>query len=109
MAMSRYFGARLLTTLGPMRISPPVMFSNPAIMRSNVDLPQPDGPTRITNSPSWMSIDTPWITGVAPKALRTSLISTDAIPCPIPDLIRRYERNDAIGDTRTARFAVKNR
>src|SRR5215217_2267281 len=63
----------------PMRISPPEMFSSPAIMRKSVDFPQPDGPTRMTNSPSSMSIETPWMTCVAPKALRTSSISTDAI------------------------------
>ncbi len=31
------------------------MSSRPAIIRSAVDLPQPDGPTRIMNSPSLMS------------------------------------------------------
>ncbi len=52
MAMSRSFGGTALTTRDPIRISPAVMFSRPAIMRSRVDFPQPDGPTRITNSPS---------------------------------------------------------
>ena len=55
MAMSRSFGGTLLTTRSPMRISPAVMFSSPAIMRSSVDLPQPDGPTSTTNSPSSIS------------------------------------------------------
>lgn len=32
--------------------SPAVIFSSPAIMRSKVDLPQPDGPTKTTNSRS---------------------------------------------------------
>ena len=50
--MSRSFGALSLTTLSPIRSSPPVMSSSPAIIRSAVDLPQPEGPTRITNSPS---------------------------------------------------------
>ena len=50
--MSRSFGGTLLTTRSPMRISPEVMFSRPAIIRSRVDLPQPDGPTSTTNSPS---------------------------------------------------------
>src|SRR5262245_43539674 len=62
-----------------MRISPAVMFSSPAIMRSKVDLPQPDGPTRTTNSPSPIEISTPWMTLVGPKALRTSRIATEAI------------------------------
>ena len=29
-------------------------------MRSSVDFPQPEGPTRITNSPSLMSTETPF-------------------------------------------------
>src|SRR6266571_2058772 len=53
--MSRSLGVMLLTTLPPIRSSPEVMSSSPAIMLSVVDLPQPDGPTRITNSPSAMS------------------------------------------------------
>jgi hypothetical protein len=52
MAMSRSFGARSLTTSPPIRSSPSEMSSSPAIILSAVDLPQPDGPTRITNSPS---------------------------------------------------------
>ena len=36
------------------RISPPVAATNPPIMCSNVDLPQPLGPIRETNSPSPM-------------------------------------------------------
>lgn len=35
--------------------SPSVMSSRPAIMRSTVDLPQPDGPSSTTNSPGSMS------------------------------------------------------
>src|SRR6186713_410902 len=62
-----------------MRISPAVMFSSPAIMRSSVDLPQPDGPTNTTNSPSLMLTDTPWMTAVEPNDLRTSRMTTDAM------------------------------
>src|SRR3954463_16706484 len=43
----------------PMRISPLVMSSSPAIIRSVVDLPQPDGPTRTTNSLSAISRSMP--------------------------------------------------
>ena len=50
MAMSRSFGGTSLTTWSSMAISPSVMSSRPAIMRSVVDLPQPDGPTSTTNS-----------------------------------------------------------
>ncbi len=59
MAMSRSLGSRLLTTRSPIVISPEVMLSSPATMRSNVDLPQPEGPRMTMNSPSLISIDTP--------------------------------------------------
>jgi hypothetical protein len=55
MAMSRSLGASWLTTRPPMRSSPSVMSSSPAIMFRQVDFPEPDGPTRIMNSPSPMS------------------------------------------------------
>src|ERR1700730_18373230 len=55
MAMSRSLGALLLTTVPPMSTLPSVMSSRPAIMLRVVDLPQPDGPTRMTNSPSAIS------------------------------------------------------
>src|SRR6476659_8043002 len=99
MATSRSFGGTLLTTRSPMRISPPVMFSSPAIMRSKVDLPQPDGPTSTTNSPSPMSTLTPWITSTAPKALRTSLMATGANVFLLPVLVLvggRYRAPDPL-------------
>ena len=46
--------------------SPPVIGSSPAIMRSSVDLPQPDGPTKTVNSPGSMVRSTPWITSMSP-------------------------------------------
>ena len=52
MAMSRSIAATPLTTRSSMRISPLVIDSSPAIMRSVVDLPQPEGPSRTMNSPS---------------------------------------------------------
>ena len=42
--MSRSFGGTSLTTRPPIAISPSVISSSPAIIRSRVDLPQPDGP-----------------------------------------------------------------
>src|SRR3982750_4874926 len=53
--MSRSFGARSLTTSPPIFRSPSEMSSSPAIIRSAVDFPQPDGPTRIISSPSRIS------------------------------------------------------
>ena len=65
-AMSRSFDSISLTILPSIAIVPPVISSRPASIRSNVDLPQPDGPTSTTNSPSWMSKPMPWMTLVAP-------------------------------------------
>ena len=52
MAMSRAFGGRSLTTFLADPHVPGVMSSSPAIIRSADVLPQPDGPTKTTNSPS---------------------------------------------------------
>src|SRR5262245_42740136 len=99
MATSRSFGGTLLTMRSPMRISPAVMFSSPAIIRSNVDLPHPEGPTRTTNSPSRIEMSTPWITAVAPKAFRTSRIATEAIRSSrgCPGSLSRYFSSIAAG------------
>src|SRR5690606_30159463 len=53
------------------RRSPAVISSSPAIMRSSVDLPQPDGPTKTTNSPSAMSRSTPLMISTEPNLLRS--------------------------------------
>ena len=66
MAMLRSRGVMPLTTLPPIAISPSVISSRPAIIRSSVDFPQPDGPTRATNSPSSISSEMPWMTSTAP-------------------------------------------
>ena len=66
MAMSRARGSRSFTTRPAIAIVPEVIASRPATMRSSVDLPQPEGPTMTMNSPSAMSIETPWMTSVRP-------------------------------------------
>src|SRR3954462_2749208 len=80
--MSRSLGWTLLTTRSPIEMVPDVMFSRPASMRSRVDLPQPEGPTRTTNSPSSIGIDTPCRTSKLPNDLRTSPVWTDDIQHP---------------------------
>ena len=40
--------------------------SRPAIMRSSVDLPQPEGPTKTANSPGSIVRSMPWMTGTVP-------------------------------------------
>ncbi|CAB5149071.1 unannotated protein [freshwater metagenome] len=51
-AISRSLGATFVTSLSPIRIEPVSISSSPANIRSDVDLPQPDGPTSTKNSPS---------------------------------------------------------
>ena len=65
--MSRSFDSTSLTTLPSIAIVPPVISSRPASIRRSVDLPQPDGPTSTTNSPSLMSKLIPCRTLVVPK------------------------------------------
>src|SRR6478736_5771981 len=75
MAMSRSLGALLLTTWPPMRNSPVEMSSSPAIMLSVVDFPQPDGPTRMMNSPSAMVMSTS-LTALAPSGYSLVTLSS---------------------------------
>src|SRR5512132_2549174 len=77
--MSRSFGGRSLTTRSPITISPPVISSSPATMRRVVDLPQPEGPTRTTNSLSRMLRFTSLTACTSSYFLFRSFISTWAI------------------------------
>src|SRR3954453_21495098 len=63
-----------------MIMSPLVMSSRPTIIRRRVDLPHPDGPTRIMNSPSAMSRLTSFTAGnPSPYCLTMLLISMEAM------------------------------
>ncbi len=53
--MSRSLDGTPVMLLPPISMAPSSMSSSPASMRSAVLLPEPDGPTRTTNSPSEMS------------------------------------------------------
>src|SRR2546426_5504655 len=77
--MSRSLASRSLTTRPSMWISPPEISSRPASMRSKVDLPQPDGPTSTTNSPSSMSKPMPWMTLTLPYAFSILRKESDAM------------------------------
>ena len=46
---------------------PPSMLSSPAISRSSVDLPQPEGPTKTMNSPWLMVRSMPLMARCSPK------------------------------------------
>ena len=80
MAMSRSRGERCVTLRPAMVIAPEVAVSSPATRRSAVVLPQPEGPTRIMNSPSGMSSDSSLTASVAPgNSLVTFWKDTSAI------------------------------
>src|SRR5208337_4930110 len=79
MAMSRFDGCRSLTTWPPIRISPELIDSSPAMVLSNVDLPQPDGPTSTRKPPCSSEMSMPLRISTAPKRLRRALISRVAI------------------------------
>src|SRR3954470_5957610 len=81
--MLRSIGCMSLTTRPPMRISPSVSSSRPAVRRRTVVLPEPDGPTSTSSSPSSISRSTP-STATAPpgKTLVTPWSVTSAISAP---------------------------
>ena len=56
----------VFTTFESIKISPLVIFSNPAIILSKVDFPQPEGPTNTQNSPLLIKRSTPWTTSKLP-------------------------------------------
>ena len=60
-----------LTGCPAIEMAPLVTSSRPAMTRSRVDLPHPDGPTKTTSSPSPISRSIPLRTSVVPKALVT--------------------------------------
>src|SRR5580692_2530665 len=95
--MSRSLGWTLLTTRSPIEIVPEVMFSSPASIRSKVDLPQPEGPTRTTKAPSSIGIETPCRTSKPPNDFRTSRIWTDDIQyLPIDPISRGRGRGRVV-------------
>ena len=100
MAMLRSCGVSSLTTWDPMRISPPLMSSSPAISRKSVDLPQPDGPTSATNSPAAMSTLTASSAVTAPKRLVTWSMLTLAMRLSLRAKGPVVTGNDKIGRQR---------
>src|SRR5262249_8591448 len=71
-----------LTTLPPIRRSPLVCFSSPQMMRRNVVLPQPDGPSSTMNWPSGTVRLMPLTAETSPNFLTMSLVDTAAIAPP---------------------------
>src|SRR3712207_108647 len=97
MAMSRSRGGMSFTTAPPMEISPDDISSSPAIMRSVVDLPQPDGPTSTTNSLSAISRSMPF-TACTPPSYSLTILRIDTCAIPAVSLtLRRAESALAFG------------
>src|SRR5215510_2219802 len=71
-----------LTTLPPIRRSPLVCCSRPQMMRRNVVLPQPEGPSSTMNSPFGTLSEMPLTAGTSPNFLTISLVNTAAIEPP---------------------------
>ena len=55
MAMPRFAGGTSFIRTPSIWKSPSVIVSSPAIIRSRVDFPQPDGPTKTISSPASIS------------------------------------------------------
>src|SRR5665213_2217409 len=67
----RLAGGAVATSIPSIRMAPPLTSSSPAISRSSVDLPQPEGPTNTTNSPSLTARSMPGMISASPNFLRT--------------------------------------
>src|ERR1044071_2400431 len=70
MERARLAGGALVMSSPSISTLPELTVSSPAMMRSSVDLPQPEGPTKTTNSPSAILRSTAWITAMPPKDFR---------------------------------------
>ncbi len=77
--MSRSRGWTPFIRAPPMRISPSVIVSRPAVIRSSVVFPQPDGPRRTTNWLSGIVKEMSSMTFTGPKDFPTRSYSTVAI------------------------------
>src|SRR5262245_8803067 len=95
MAMSRSIGGTSLTTVSSIRISPEVTASSPAIMRRVVVLPQPEGPTKTTNSRSWICRSTSFTACVVSNFLLSLRTMTSAMTL---SLDRAGEARDVVFD-----------
>src|SRR6059058_595411 len=100
--MSRARGGKSVTSRSPMEIVPPVDSSRPAIIRSSVDLPHPDGPTRTRNSPLPMVSETPSTATTPPEktllTLSRTISATRRIVESIPHPATESNGIDHFGD-----------
>src|SRR5437667_10755162 len=94
--MSRSLGGRSLTMRSPIEISPAVISSRPATIRSVVDFPQPDGPASTTNSLSRMWTFTSFTAWTSSYFLFRSFINTCAMSI-LPQWVPRSRELRALG------------
>src|SRR5690606_35644082 len=71
-----------VTSCPSMTTRPDVESSSPAMTRSSVDFPQPEGPTKTTNSPSSTSRSIPFSTSTGPKDFFTCSIFKEPTASP---------------------------
>src|SRR3989304_9918128 len=79
--MSRSHGATGVMSTPPTSIVPEPGWRKPAIRRSNVDLPEPEGPSSAKSSPGSIATLTFSRTRVAPNASETFLNATGTWRC----------------------------
>src|SRR5271166_6786988 len=80
MATPRRDGGSRVTSRPPISIWPASGRSSPAINRSVVDFPQPEGPSRTRRVPGSAAKLTPSTAGSAPQTLVTEVLVTEVLP-----------------------------
>src|SRR6478735_3134504 len=95
MARPRSAGRRSETSRSPISTRPDVRVSRPAMMRSSVVLPQPDGPSRATNSPSATVSDTSSSAFAAPNILPILSMTMPAMAWP-PSAVRDAPQGEQV-------------
>ena len=106
----RLSGVRRVTSRPSMRILPSVTSSSPAMSRSTVDFPQPEGPSSTTNFPDSARKLTASTAFTRPKRFVTfsRTISDKFLPQGIPAHPLRTYYAPAFGDARAARARRAN-
>src|SRR5215471_17064171 len=101
--MSRERGGSSVTSRSPIEIDPAVTSSRPAIIRSSVDLPQPEGPTRTRNSPLPIVSETLSTATTSPEktllTLSRTISATETIVESIPHPAMESNGIDHFGDS----------
>src|SRR6478609_2868127 len=95
MARPRSAGRRSETSRSPISTRPEERVSSPAMMRSSVVLPQPEGPSKATNSPSATVSDTSSSAFAAPNNLPILSMTMPAMGWP-PSAVRDAPKGEQV-------------